>query len=67
MAEEAPGAAYFVVEPDREQLIELAALADDGALQPQIDAVYSLDDAHGAFERSVCRGKRGKVVLQIRG
>src|SRR5690349_8218267 len=34
IAAEAPGATYFVVEPDREQLLELGRLADAGELRP---------------------------------
>jgi NADPH:quinone reductase-like Zn-dependent oxidoreductase len=56
---------YFVVEPNRAQLIEVARLADAGALRPEIDAVFPLSDAVAAFRRSLERGKRGKVVLQI--
>jgi NADPH:quinone reductase-like Zn-dependent oxidoreductase len=58
-------ASYFVVEPNREQLIEIARLADEGALRPAIDSVYSLSEAPGAFERSLAGGKRGKVVIRV--
>jgi NADPH:quinone reductase-like Zn-dependent oxidoreductase len=56
---------YFVVEPNRAQLIELTHLADDGQLRPQIDSVFALEDARAAFERSMTGGKRGKVVLRV--
>jgi NADPH:quinone reductase-like Zn-dependent oxidoreductase len=56
---------YFVVEPDRAQLIELAELVDRGELRPEIDSIFSLADARAAFERSMARGKRGKVVLRV--
>ena len=56
---------YFVVEPRRAQLIELARLADRGALRPRIDAVFALADAREAFERSLRRDRRGKIVLQV--
>ncbi len=56
---------YFVVEPNRTQLIELTRLADGGKLRPQIDSVYPLKDAVAAFERSMAGGKRGKVVLRV--
>jgi NADPH:quinone reductase-like Zn-dependent oxidoreductase len=65
IAAEAPGATYFIVEPDREQLAELARLADAGELAPAIDSTFSLDDAREAFERVAARGKRGKVVLDV--
>jgi NADPH:quinone reductase-like Zn-dependent oxidoreductase len=58
-------AAYFLVEPDRQQLIELAQAIDDGDLRPSIDSVFPLADARGAFERSLTSGKSGKVVIRI--
>jgi NADPH:quinone reductase-like Zn-dependent oxidoreductase len=65
VAEEHPDADYFVVEPNRAHLIELARLADDGELEPTIDSVFSLNDAAAAFARVAERGKRGKVVLGV--
>jgi NADPH:quinone reductase-like Zn-dependent oxidoreductase len=58
-------AIYFVVEPDREQLVELAKLANDGVLRPAIDSVFTLKDARAAFERVMSSGKRGKVVIEV--
>jgi NADPH:quinone reductase-like Zn-dependent oxidoreductase len=57
-------ASYFVVEPSRQQLAELARLADEGKLQASIDSVFPLEEAHAAFARVQERGKRGKVVLE---
>jgi NADPH:quinone reductase-like Zn-dependent oxidoreductase len=65
IAAEIPGATYFVVEPDREQLLELAGLADAGELRPQVDSVFPLADPRAAFERVAARGKHGKVVLEV--
>jgi len=56
---------YFVVEPDREQLVELAKLANDGILRPAIDSVFPLEDARAAFDRVMSPGKRGKVVIEV--
>jgi NADPH:quinone reductase-like Zn-dependent oxidoreductase len=67
IAAEAPGATYFVVEPDREQLVELARLVDAGELVPAIDSTFPLERARDAFERVAARGKRGKVVLDVAG
>jgi NADPH:quinone reductase-like Zn-dependent oxidoreductase len=61
IAEEAPGADYFVVEPNGEQLSELARLA----LRPEIDSVFPLAEFAAAFERLNARGKHGKVVLDV--
>jgi NADPH:quinone reductase-like Zn-dependent oxidoreductase len=62
----APGisSSYFVVEPNRDQLVELAKLADSGELRPTIAEVFSLADARHAFERLADR-PRGKIVLRI--
>ena len=65
IVEDVPGATYFVVEPDHEQLLELASLVDAGELRPEIDSVFPLTEARAAFERVAARGKRGKVVLEI--
>ena len=43
---------YFVVEPNREQLVELTRLAEAGDLVPAIDSVFPLADARSAFERA---------------
>lgn len=56
---------YFIVEPNREQLAEIAAIADEGGLRPAIDSVYPLSDGAAAFERSMAAGKRGKVVIRV--
>ena len=56
---------YFVVEPNREQLVELARLADQGDLRPAIDEVFPLVDARRAFERSLDDQRRGKIVLRV--
>jgi NADPH:quinone reductase-like Zn-dependent oxidoreductase len=72
VAEEPPAAvsdvvqaSYFVVEPRRAQLIELARLVDEGRVRPLVDSVFPLAEARAAFERVAMPGKRGKVVLQV--
>ena len=65
IAAEAPGALYFVVEPNRTQLLELARLVDTGELRPEIDSIFPLAEARAAFARSAARGKHGKVVLSV--
>jgi NADPH:quinone reductase-like Zn-dependent oxidoreductase len=65
IAEEADGATYFVVEPDRAQLVELGRRADAGQVTPAVDSVFSLEEAGAAFDRVGERGKQGKVVLRV--
>ena len=66
VAAEPPGeGSYFVVEPNRAQLIELAKLVDSGQLRVAIDSTFTLAEAAAAFERSLASGKRGKVVIEV--
>src|SRR5205085_10053807 len=65
IAEEMPGAIYFIVEPDHVQLLELRTLVDAGELRAEVDSVFPLTEARAAFERVAGRGKRGKVVLEV--
>jgi NADPH:quinone reductase-like Zn-dependent oxidoreductase len=70
VAEEPPDAAgitasYFVVAPNRRQLVELAEAADRGELRPVIDQVFLLGDARQAFERSLGNHRPGKIVLRV--
>jgi NADPH:quinone reductase-like Zn-dependent oxidoreductase len=74
VAEEPPHAAcadhgvdctFFIVEPNRNQLGELARLADQGQLHVLVDKTYPLTEAREAFERSLDRRGLGKVVLRV--
>ena len=58
-------ALYFVVEPNRELLMEIAKVVDRGAVKPRIDSVFPLADAAQAFAHSMRRETRGKVVLRV--
>src|SRR5438067_1629402 len=55
-------AAYFIVEPSRTQLVEIARLIDGGALRPVVGAVFPLAEARQAYEH---KPVRGKVVLRV--
>jgi NADPH:quinone reductase-like Zn-dependent oxidoreductase len=61
VAAEMPGATYFVVEPNRDQLVAL----EKAGLRPAIDSVFPLERAAEAFDRVAARGKRGKVVIDV--
>ena len=58
-------ATYFIVAPNREQLVELGRLADRGELRPEIDSTFALARAQEAFDRLSARGKHGKVVFDV--
>jgi NADPH:quinone reductase-like Zn-dependent oxidoreductase len=66
VAEEPPdGGVYFVVEPNRDELEELARRADIGELRVPPVEVYPLASAREAFVRSLAQGRHGKVVLEV--
>lgn len=64
-AERGIEAIYFVVEPNRAQLVEIAALIDQGDLRPVIDRVFPLAETRAAFERSLGEHAAGKIVLRV--
>ena len=55
---------FFVRDPNRAQLVEIAQLVDAGELQPQVGAVYPLAQAREAFTAKSGGGIPGRVVLQ---
>jgi NADPH:quinone reductase-like Zn-dependent oxidoreductase len=61
-------AAFFIVEPNQSQLIEVAKLIDEGKLKTVVDAVVPLADAASAYDGSLKnRQGRGKIVVEIAG
>jgi NADPH:quinone reductase-like Zn-dependent oxidoreductase len=56
-------AIFFVVEPDRARLAELARRVRDGRLKPVIGAVRPLAEAPAAFAPG--RRSRGKTIIQV--
>ena len=59
IAAEAPGAEFFIVEPDGGQLAALPPL------RPMVDSTFRLEEYAKAFARLEEHGKRGKVVLRV--
>jgi NADPH:quinone reductase-like Zn-dependent oxidoreductase len=57
--------AFFIVEPNRAQLIQLGQLIDKGTLRVVLGAVLPLAKAREAFEQGSTGHKRGKIVLQV--
>ena len=55
-------AAYFIVEPSRTRLAEIARLIDRGALRPVVGAVLPLAEARQAYQH---KPSHGKVVLRV--
>jgi len=56
---------YFVVEPARSELEELARRAEAGELRPLVGEVFDLPDGRKAFEAKMGGGVPGKVLLRI--
>jgi NADPH:quinone reductase-like Zn-dependent oxidoreductase len=59
--------AFFIVEPKREQLVEIGKLIDAGELRPVVDAVLPLSEASRAYDENLERTGRGKVVVSTAG
>jgi NADPH:quinone reductase-like Zn-dependent oxidoreductase len=56
---------FFIVEPNRTELIEIGRLIDAGQLKATIAEVFPLDEAKKAFERGLAGHVRGKIVLRV--
>jgi len=57
---------YTFVQPNAEQLSEIATLIDAGKVRTVVETVLPLPEARSAQERSQAGHVRGKIVLQIR-
>jgi len=57
---------YTFVQPNAEQLSEIATLIDAGKLRIVVEAVLPLPEARSAQERSQAGHVRGKIVLRVR-
>jgi NADPH:quinone reductase-like Zn-dependent oxidoreductase len=60
-------AVWFIVEPNRDQLIQIGALIDTGQIRPIIDTVFPLSQARQAYEQGAKGHTRGKIVLRVVG
>ena len=56
---------FFVVEPDRARLADLAQRLRDGRLEPIVGAVRTLAEAPAAFAPE--RRTRGKTIIRVAG
>ena len=58
--------AFFIVEPNQKQLIEITALIEAGKLKPFVDAVVPLENAAAAYDGSLKnRQGRGKIAINV--
>ncbi|HTU20792.1 MAG TPA: NADP-dependent oxidoreductase [Gemmataceae bacterium] len=61
-----PRQAYFIVEPNRQQLCDIAAMLDAGQLQPVVSAVLPFARAAAAYAHEPMRNRRpGKTVVTV--
>jgi NADPH:quinone reductase-like Zn-dependent oxidoreductase len=59
-------AAFFIVEPNRDQLIKITNLLETGEIQPVVDASVPFDQADIAYaDRVKSWSGRGKVVITV--
>jgi NADPH:quinone reductase-like Zn-dependent oxidoreductase len=57
--------AFFIVEPDRQQLLEIGQLIDSGQLRPFVDVAAPFSQAAEAYQGKIQKKGRGKVVVDI--
>ena len=57
--------AFFIVEPNQKELVEIGDLLDSGRLRVVVDAVVPLRQAPGAYYVKASRRHRGKVVVDV--
>jgi NADPH:quinone reductase-like Zn-dependent oxidoreductase len=58
--------AFFIVEPNQNQLIEVTNLIEAGKLKPFVDAAVPLENAASAYDGSLKnRQGRGKIAVEI--
>ncbi len=60
-------ATWFVVRPDRGQLIEIGRLIDAGRVRPIVSVELALAEGHEAYGATRRRSGPGKVVLLVAG
>ncbi|MCP2257044.1 NADPH:quinone reductase [Streptoalloteichus tenebrarius] len=56
-------AVFFVVEPNRQQLVQLARRVREGVIRPIVGAVHSLEETREAFRSKA--GRPGKAVIKV--
>jgi NADPH:quinone reductase-like Zn-dependent oxidoreductase len=62
LAEQRVRDAFFIVEPNRNQLMDISRLIDTGVLRSVVGAVFSMENFRQAYEQKPVRGKN---VLRI--
>jgi len=56
---------WFIVKPNRDQLIRMSELIDTGRIRAIVETVLALSQARQAYEQGSKRHTRGKIVLRV--
>lgn len=59
------GVRFFIVEPDRSQLVELARLVDEGTLHVEVAEAFPLEAFAEAYVFARTTRRRGKVIVDV--
>jgi NADPH:quinone reductase-like Zn-dependent oxidoreductase len=59
------GGVFFIVKPEKQELIEIGKLIDQQIVRPVIAGVIPIDRAREAFEKVDGHGNKGKIVLKL--
>jgi NADPH:quinone reductase-like Zn-dependent oxidoreductase len=57
--------AFFIVEPSRQQLVQVGELLDSGDLRTIVDTVLPLSQSSDAYTGKAGRKRRGKLVVAV--
>jgi NADPH:quinone reductase-like Zn-dependent oxidoreductase len=57
--------AFFIVEPNRVQLIEIARLIDASVIRPIVGAVFSMENFRQAYDQKPIRGKHILHITEL--
>jgi NADPH:quinone reductase-like Zn-dependent oxidoreductase len=57
--------AFFIVEPNQQQLIEVGKLLEAGTIRAFVDSVTTLSQSPDAFSGKLKRRGRGKIVVEL--
>jgi len=63
--DERTNAAFFIVEPNREQLVEIGRMLDDRRFRTFVDSVLPLRQAPEAYAGTARKQGRGKMVVKL--
>lgn len=57
--------AFFIVEPNRAQLLEISRLIDTGVIRPVLGQVFSMEHFRQAYEQKPLRGKNVLRIVEL--